>query len=339
MHTAKRPSDSRNEPRSRPPPLATYEVFRTSDLEEARDQVGKIFCPHRLELVRGHRLDAVQNAASVGDVRLSFLSYGGAVEIVSRPLKTFYLVQIPMAGGADVTVGSQSVVSTPSLASVLSPDERIWMRWSARSLQFDVYFDRHALERRLRAMLGDGDGEPLRFGLRMELGTEAARSWLRLVTLLHEEFERKGVLLRQPLAAAQLEDLLMTTLLLAQPSNYSDRLQGCVVQVAPRSFRRILDHIDGHLHEPLRVSDLALVGAISVRSLEMAFHRNLGTTPTAYIRDLRLQRAHADLVAADLLDGVSVSEIACNWGFTHLGRFADLYRRTFGVLPSETLRS
>lgn len=301
--------------------------------------MGRIFCPHRLELVRGHRLDAFQNAASVGEVRLSFLSYGGAVQIMPRPLETFYLVQIPLAGGAEITAGSQSVVSTPSLASVLSPDQSISMRWSARSPQLDVYIDRHALERRLEAMLGDSVGEPLRFRLGMELGTEAGRGWLRLVSLLREELEREGMLLRQPLAAAQLDDLLMTALLLLQPSNYSDRLQGSSAPLTPRSFRRILDHVDVHLHEPLRVGDLAQVGHVSVRSLEQSFRRNLATTPTAYIRELRLQRSHTDLVAADPLGDVSVTEVARAWGFTHLGRFADLYRRTFGVSPSETLHS
>lgn len=261
------------------------------------------------------------------------------MEIVPRPLETFYLVQIPLAGEAEITAGQQSIVSTPSLATVLSPDDPISMRWSARSRQLDVYFGRHAVERRLEAMLGDSLGKPLRFSLGLQLGTESGRGWRRLVSLLREELEREGTLLCQPLAAAHFEDLLITTLLLAQPSNYSERLQGSSVPLAPRSFRRVLDHIDAHLHEPLGVRDLAGLGGVSVRSLEHSFRHNLDTTPTAYIRELRLQRAHMDLVAADPLEGASVSEIAYAWGFTHLGRFAGLYRRTYGVSPSETLRS
>ena len=34
----------------------------------------------------------------------------------------------------------------------------------------------------------------------------------------------------------------------------------------------------------------------------------------------------------------SVSDIAYECGFTHLGRFADQYRRRFGALPAETLK-
>ena len=35
--------------------------------------------------------------------------------------------------------------------------------------------------------------------------------------------------------------------------------------------------------------------------------------------------------------GESVTEIAMQWGFTHMGRFSIEYRRRFGESPSETL--
>jgi transcriptional regulator GlxA family with amidase domain len=54
-------------------------------------------------------------------------------------------------------------------------------------------------------------------------------------------------------------------------------------------------------------------------------------------RNVRLDRAHADLLSGPT--DTSVSDVATRWGFTHLGRFADQYRRKFGVLPSETARS
>lgn len=314
-------------------------MFSTRDLDEAREQVARVYCPHGLDLLRGHRLEAFQNVAYLDKVGLSFLSYGGAVRITPGRLESFYLVQTPLSGGAEISAGSRAVVSTPARASVLSPDEPISMRWAAGSAQLDVYLERHALERRLEMLLGLPLREPLRFELGMELATASGRGWLRVVSLLREELELRGLLLRQPLAAAQLEELVLTTLLLAQPHNYSDLLRTDPVPLSPHVFRSVIDHIHEHLREPLPVGDVARAGGISVRSLEQSFRRHLDTTPSAYIRDLRLQRAHADLVAADPTGGASVSGIALAWGFTHLGRFSELYRRTFGVPPSRTLRS
>jgi AraC-like DNA-binding protein len=35
----------------------------------------------------------------------------------------------------------------------------------------------------------------------------------------------------------------------------------------------------------------------------------------------------------------NVTAVALEFGFTHLGRFAELYRQTFGILPSTSLKA
>jgi transcriptional regulator GlxA family with amidase domain len=57
-----------------------------------------------------------------------------------------------------------------------------------------------------------------------------------------------------------------------------------------------------------------------------------------YLRDVRLNRVHAELRSADPRSA-SVSQIATRWGFLYLGRFAAAYRDKFGRRPSETLRT
>ena len=59
--------------------------------------------------------------------------------------------------------------------------------------------------------------------------------------------------------------------------------------------------------------------------------------PIAWLKRLRLDRAHADHEAADPAS-VTVTEIAAKWGFLHQGKFAAQYRARFGATPSETLR-
>jgi transcriptional regulator GlxA family with amidase domain len=62
----------------------------------------------------------------------------------------------------------------------------------------------------------------------------------------------------------------------------------------------------------------------------------VGMSPTAYVRAVRLDRVHADLLCP--AGTGSVSDVAMKWGFFHLGRFAQQYRDRFGVLPSQTVR-
>jgi AraC-like DNA-binding protein len=54
------------------------------------------------------------------------------------------------------------------------------------------------------------------------------------------------------------------------------------------------------------------------------------------LRTARLKQARLQLDAPR--PGATVTEVALDCGFTHLGRFSSEYRRRFGELPSQTLR-
>jgi transcriptional regulator GlxA family with amidase domain len=54
------------------------------------------------------------------------------------------------------------------------------------------------------------------------------------------------------------------------------------------------------------------------------------------LRRVRLAQARADLEAPG--PNTSVTNVAYDCGFSHLGRFAQEYARRFGESPSETLR-
>ena len=68
------------------------------------------------------------------------------------------------------------------------------------------------------------------------------------------------------------------------------------------------------------------------------YKRQLDTTPIAFIRDRRLDAVRRSLLEALPNEGVTVTETAVRWGFTHLGNFSIVYRHRFGESPSQTLR-
>ncbi|MET8121957.1 helix-turn-helix transcriptional regulator [Micromonospora sp. NPDC005189] len=77
---------------------------------------------------------------------------------------------------------------------------------------------------------------------------------------------------------------------------------------------------------------------VSLRAVQLAFRRHLGTTPMAYLRRIRLVRAHHDLVRADP-GQETVSGIASRWGFASHSRFTARYHASYGVPPRETLHA
>jgi AraC family transcriptional regulator, ethanolamine operon transcriptional activator len=91
----------------------------------------------------------------------------------------------------------------------------------------------------------------------------------------------------------------------------------------------------GHADEPLSMLEVCRRVGASRRKLNTCFQEALGTSPVKYLRAVRLNG-----VRRQLREGaVNVQDAAARWGFWHLGQFSRDYKRQFGELPSQTLRS
>ncbi|WP_204019212.1 cupin domain-containing protein, partial [Sphaerimonospora thailandensis] len=216
-------------------PFAASERFHTHDLDEARAKAGDTFAPHGLHITeRGARLDVHLNGVTCDRIGLYYVDYGAEIVLSSSEVESGFLVEIPLAGAAEVSCGREQIVTTPERASVLSPmPVPLSMRWRAGTPQLATLFDRPAIEAHLSQMLGRELRRPLVFSLGMDLTRPSARSWLSVVYMLRREAETNGAMLAQPLAVKQLEELLMTQLLLAQPNNYTPALLAEQPRVAP----------------------------------------------------------------------------------------------------------
>ncbi|MEU8301568.1 AraC family transcriptional regulator [Micromonospora sp. NPDC048909] len=315
-------------------------TVRTNDIEHARSEVGRVFCPHRLTPQSGVREVRLRMTAHrVAGVGVVDLDYGRAVRIQPGPLESFYLVQIPLGGGAVVRHAGQTVTSTPETASVLSPYDASDMHWAEGSPHRIFYAEQRALDRELARLLGRPADGPVRFDPGMAMGTPAAVAWARAVDFLATELARPagGSLLDHPLVADRLVQALIGKLLLTHQHTWTGLLAAPARHPAPgRLVRRACALIQDHHAEALTVGDVAEALQVSVRTLQDCFRRELATTPTAYLRACRLDAVHRTLRTAEA--GASVTAVALAHGFAHLGRFAGEYRARFGEPPSATLR-
>jgi AraC-like DNA-binding protein len=319
-------------------PLPGQILFRSSDVGEARQRIGEVFCPHRLEPLAGdRRLDVRFQFSRYRNVGLVILSYGGEARISCGPMRSFHAIQIPLDGRVNVKTGNTEIAADRTVAYVPDPDASLDMRLSTGNKHLVVLVDRGALQSHLGKMLGRELGRPLGLAPAMHLTTPAIRSWLETVNLLRADAEGPGIL-QNPMLRPQFERTLMSQLLLALPNSYSEMLAGGETAPAPRPIRQAEQLIIDHARESLTVEDIAEAVGLSVRSLQAGFRRYLDTTPLERLREARLAGAYAELAAADPAS-MTVSAVAARWGFWHLGRFSVAYRKRWGVSPSVTLRS
>jgi AraC-like DNA-binding protein len=104
----------------------------------------------------------------------------------------------------------------------------------------------------------------------------------------------------------------------------------------PDTVRRAIAFIEENANTDITIGDIAAAAFVTIRAVQLAFRRHLDTTPMAYLRRVRLDHAHAQLMAADPARE-TVTAVAYRWGFSNASRFAARYHQAYGVTPSDTL--
>ncbi|MCE0764601.1 AraC family transcriptional regulator [Pseudonocardia kujensis] len=314
--------------------LAAFRAVRTRDVTEAETRLARVFSPHSLRPNGpAGRFHARANTVGLSRLRLVYLALGTAMTINPDPL-SYYAANIVLRGGAEYRQPSSSARSGGySVGAVLGPGVPTEMRLDDDCEQLSVLVDRQALES--CAGLPRARHAQVRLAMSLDLRSAATRSWIDLVRWTIRDAEG-GRLLDNPLAAARVEDLIMMGLLTAQ--RLDDHDDEALDSRLPAQLARAVELIHEHADRPLTLTDLAEAAGTSVRTLQAGFRRHLDTSPSAYLRNLRLDRTREDLEGRAEDDPAGVTTVALRWGFTHVPRFAALYRQRFGELPSETLR-
>ena len=242
-------------PRERYPGLP---VVRTADLDEALDRIGRVFLPHRIDVIdRAGRLDAQLNALQLGSVTAGYLRYGPEVRMVTAEA-SHYHVNIPLAGTVESRCGRREPVSSTSQRpAVFMPGAPADIRWGAGSAQLCLMLSRRAVDQELEKLLGHPLTRPLEFAVAMDLTARGAAAWLTTLDLLEQEAGRADGMLRFPLPAAHLESMIIHGLLLAHPHNHSEELLRRAAGPRPRTVRRAVELLEERPDHPWTVAELA----------------------------------------------------------------------------------
>jgi AraC-like DNA-binding protein len=318
--------------------IPTAFSFRSAALEEARLVLQSHFYATRAELLDPADRPAFHfEVVHHGPVTIGDLRCGADVRMSFGELGSYH-VDVPLSGSLESSQGTDPPrVSTPDRAAVFQPlGDTALDRWPGDCRMLAVKIEREALESELARMIDGPVRGPVRLEAALDVRTGPGRTWASLVRLLAQDGAAPGGLSSHPMVGASLRESLVRGLLLAAEHPYRDRLTGTGRRPAPRAVRRAIDAIHARPGHPYTVKDLAIVAGISDRRLQEAFQRHAGMSPMAYLREVRLGRAHDDLRHAP--PGTTVADVAFRWGFVHLGRFAARYRARYGQSPSETLR-
>ena len=100
--------------------------------------------------------------------------------------------------------------------------------------------------------------------------------------------------------------------------------------------RRARTYLDANLDHAVSLAELCRVTGTSARTIQYAFRDQYGMAPQAYHRSRRLVAVQRTLKRR-WPGETTVTGVALDHGFWHLGRFSQAYKMRFGESPSETL--
>lgn len=317
-------------------PLSRFAAVDTRSPDDAREAIGRIFCPHFLSPVERNprAFHARHHTVEQAGYSVNFVSYGATVEIDPGELSKFFLLQIPLKGSAKVRCGTVFAdVQAGLSASVLSPTLPTRMTWNEGCEKLIMLIRRETVEAQFEALTHEAS-QNIEFQTGIDLHSPLGRAlWQHAQLMLMAAEDGPAV----PGAYQTLLRDGLTTLLLSGFANNKTAALSRPAPVAGSSaVNRAEEFIRAHAERAISMGEVAQAAGVSLRSLQDAYKRTHGVTLGEGLLNARLGRFREGLLVAG--PGGTVAEIAFAAGFGHLGRAAAAYRERFGETPSETLR-
>ena len=319
-------------------PLRQHGIIATTDVDDAERALSATYLPVRLRPESGQAgLETQLNAITIERTTVGYLRFGADIRILTGE-PTNYHVNVVLAGRSRSRAGGgNEVLTVPGTAAVFTPGRPADVTWTSETAQMCLMFDPADVERELTHLLGRELTDPLTLAEKMDLRGPTGRAWMQTLRLIDSAAELDTQLLQYRLTVCRLEQILIDGLLLGNQHNYSAQLTTEPATTGQRATRRAVELLHGRPEHPWTTGELAAAVAVSAQSLQNGFRDLTGTSPMAYLRTVRLERAHHDLTLAHPQQ-TTVSHIARSWGFLHLGRFSSAYRQRYGRPPSQALR-
>jgi AraC-like DNA-binding protein len=320
-------------------PGATDFALKTRHLDEFEHVCTQTITHHRyVALTRTATDESELEVHGMGDIAVFKMRFGRSIsaDVQSDGSGRIGFVMARKGGGHLILDGEVTPVSTDAGAMVTAEQNKTF-QYPHETEIVSLILNSASIAKHCEKILGRELELSLDFATRFALSEGAGRSWQRLVQYAADEFSDPHSLARNvPAARVQLEQMLMTGLLFSQPHTHLHALLTPQSAAAPAYVKRAEAFIEANYAKQISLADIAAHVGVSARSLQNGFQNFRGTTPMAFLRSVRLNRVHRELLASDPATQ-TVTRVAMQAGFNHMGEFATQYRRIFDTTPRQTL--
>ncbi|PKH86277.1 helix-turn-helix domain-containing protein [Colwellia sp. Bg11-28] len=303
----------------------------TSDVDElSQFQINK---NRRYTQLQAGQLNGAYLEANLGDVQIFRESLNAGALIEAAPASSF----LPFAAITSNADNFKYCGKQREKNTVLQATGGFWDASFQHSLNFVVAaFDRKAFSRSIELLTGEEVPQAWFVSQACLTEPHALKTYacgldniLTIIKSRPEILKKDNVqrMLSDSILRLILKVLSKTTPINVQQVSPSNRAQG---------VRMVIDYLHHYADQVPTIPELCNIAKLSERNLQYGFNEYLGITPIRYLRLVRLNGVKRDLLLSHPKKD-RIVDIALNWGFIELGRFAGEYRQLFQELPSVTL--
>lgn len=181
-------------------------------------------------------------------------------------------------------------------------------------------------ERRLKEQFGDFYQSPQE----AFRSIDETASWPEMAALLNQvwRYQESGLPAQLYYDAKAAEAL---SLVFERHRRLNEQPRHPVAEADRVMLQALAAYIGDHYADQLTIEGLSKIACMGTTKLKRCFKAHFGMTVAEYIQNVRIGQAEHLLAYTDL----PVGAVARAVGYTAAGHFADLFRRTKGVLPLE----
>ncbi len=249
-------------------------------------------------VAKSKSLAASAMTVTLGDVAVCDSATPLGAEYIQGEDLDGYFLQLPTTGQACRKSGTNEIAfgsGTGWLGRLYEGDQ---VTCSPGWTSHFVRIGSEQITRSLTQLLDKPLIKPLEFEANFEMESAHSREMENLVRLATTPVGGRAMLTSSPLAAAQFSELVTTFIIENFQHNYSEVLAHGGFTPMPKPVKRAIDFMRANAARAITLQEIAAAACTSVRTLHYSFKQFVGVTPFEHLRQIRLEAAHADLLAA-----------------------------------------
>jgi AraC-like DNA-binding protein len=271
------------------------------------------------------------------------LQWQGAFQLEQDPIDTRYFIYLVLAGSLVHTISTAPSSSQSDrclechqdTATIVNPSQKLSSTSSSEGKALVIAIERDSIDSTLSNLLNRPLRQPAIFLPSIDLTSQLGQSLKKLLQFLWESTQGEGAATAS-LVMQKLEQAFLDCAVEGLPNNYTEELLYQTDGALACHVRKARNFIESHLHEDIKLGDIAAATQVCSRLLQKAFSHHCGCSPMRFLTQSRLQRIRQELEAAP--SDIKIVDVMMQYGFTQGGKFAKEYQQLFGEKPSETLK-